>query len=401
MRRTSGGARGKNDYFRGSDFRLPMKPSLRKISLLAVLVSVVWPAWAFTLVIDAGHGGKDAGAVGSSSYEKNINLTYALALGAKIKENCPDVKVLYTRSTDVFVELNERARIANRAGADLFISIHTNASKNSSAQGMETFTLGASRNKETMEVAMFENSVILQEDDYNTRYQGFDPNSTDSYIMFEFMKDEFMDRSLRCADYIQSSMVKRCRRVDRGVRQAGFLVLRATSMPSVLVELGFISNRDDERYLNDKRNVPVLTQALYEGFLAYRNSVAGKRDPEPATPAVTGPSADPAPSAVSPSAAAATSSDTTLVFQVQILLSGKKMEPSDPAFKGVKGVECIQEGGYFKYTAGRTSDPDEAARTRAELLPLFPDAFLTARRGGVRVPLQEAMSAVRKEKATP
>ena len=228
---------------------------------------------AFTVVLDAGHGGQDAGAVGAFSKEKNINLRYALAVGDLIKKNHPDVKVIYTRNKDVFVNLNERARIANKAKADLFISIHTNASKNRSANGMETFTLGVSRSKENMEVAMLENSVILLEDDYEKKYEGFDPNSTDSYIMFEFMKDQYMDRSITCADLIQQKIVAASKRNNRGVRQAGFLVLRATTMPSVLIELGFISNREEEKYLNNTDNQAKICKAIYQAFTDYKHEI--------------------------------------------------------------------------------------------------------------------------------
>ena len=241
--------------------------------LLTLLITLPLATYAFTVVLDAGHGGQDAGAVGSFSKEKNINLRYTLALGDLIQKNHPDVKVIYTRNKDVFVNLNERARIANKAKADLFISIHTNASKNKSANGMETFTLGVSRSKENMEVAMLENSVILLEDDYEKKYEGFDPNSTDSYIMFEFMKDQYMDRSVTCADLIQTNMIKASKRNDRGVRQAGFLVLRATSMPSVLIELGFISNKEEEKYLNDSDNQAKVCKAIYQAFANYKHDI--------------------------------------------------------------------------------------------------------------------------------
>jgi N-acetylmuramoyl-L-alanine amidase len=233
-------------------------------------------AHAFTVVLDAGHGGNDAGAVGAFSKEKNINLKYTLELGDLIKKNHPDVKVIYTRNKDVFVNLNERARIANRAKADLFISIHTNASKNKSANGMETFTLGVSRSKENMEVAMLENSVILLEDDYEKKYEGFDPNSTDSYIMFEFMKDQYMDRSISCADLIQQNMINASKRNNRGVRQAGFLVLRATTMPSILIELGFISNKEEEKFLNNSDNQTKICKAIYQAFADYKHNIDKK-----------------------------------------------------------------------------------------------------------------------------
>ena len=245
----------------------------KHLLLTFALLCCMLTAHAFTVVLDAGHGGNDAGAVGAFSKEKNINLKYTLELGDLIKKNHPDVKVIYTRNKDVFVNLNERARIANRAKADLFISIHTNASKNKSANGMETFTLGVSRSKENMEVAMLENSVILLEDDYEKKYEGFDPNSTDSYIMFEFMKDQYMDRSISCADLIQQNMINASKRNNRGVRQAGFLVLRATTMPSILIELGFISNKEEEKFLNNSDNQTKICKAIYQAFTDYKHNI--------------------------------------------------------------------------------------------------------------------------------
>ena len=205
----------------------------------------------FTLVIDAGHGGHDPGAIGRISKEKNINLKVALKLGKQIRQNCPDVKVVYTRDRDVFIPLNRRAEIANNAKADLFISIHTNSvAKGASVKGASTWTLGLAKSEANLEVAKRENSVILYEDDYKTRYAGFNPNSAESYIIFEFMQDKYMEESVHLASLVQKQFKNTCKRVDRGVHQAGFLVLKASAMPSILVELGFISNREEERYLN-------------------------------------------------------------------------------------------------------------------------------------------------------
>jgi N-acetylmuramoyl-L-alanine amidase len=203
---------------------------------------------AFTVVIDAGHGGHDAGAMGSIINEKEINLAVALKLGNLISENLNDVKVVFTRKTDRFIELDERANIANRNKANLFISIHTNSLeiKNKSSRlvsGTETFTLGLARTEENLEVAKRENSVILLEEDYQQKYEGFDPNSTESYIIFELMQNKYMEQSVSFASEIQK-VFKSAKRSDRGVKQAGLLVLRKASMPSVLVELGFISNTD-------------------------------------------------------------------------------------------------------------------------------------------------------------
>lgn len=224
----------------------------------------------FTLVIDAGHGGHDAGAVGSFSKEKNINLNVALAFGRLVEDNCPDVKVIYTRKKDVFIPLQGRADIANRNKADLFISIHTNALPNGKqAYGSETYTLGMARASANLAVAKRENSVITMESDYKTTYQGFDPNKAESYVIFEFMQDRFMKQSVDLASSIQKQY-KAVGRPNKGVHQAGFLVLRNTSMPSVLTELGFITTPQEETYLNSQQGIAELSQSIYNGFLEYR-----------------------------------------------------------------------------------------------------------------------------------
>ncbi len=226
---------------------------------------------AYTLVIDPGHGGKDPGAIGRISKEKNINLAVALAFGQMVKKNYPGIKVVYTRKTDTFVQLDERANIANRAKADLFISIHVNStSAKSGPQGTETYTLGMHRAAENLEVAKRENAVITLENNYAEKYEGFDPNSSESYIIFELMQDQNMEKSVSLAQKIQKQFRTTAKRIDKGVHQAGFLVLRATSMPSVLVELGYINNRSDEAYLNTKAGVNNLAKSLYNAFVAYK-----------------------------------------------------------------------------------------------------------------------------------
>ena len=225
----------------------------------------------FTLVIDAGHGGGDAGARGKISNEKNINLSVALAFGRYVERNCPDVRVVYTRKTDVFVPLHERARIAKRAKADLFVSIHTNAlPKGKIARGMETYTLGMHRAADNLDVAKRENSVILFESDYKQHYEGFDPNSAESYIMFEFLQDRNMARSVELARYVQRRTCAETGRANKGVKQAGFLVLRETSMPSCLIELGFITTPDEERYLNTSAGVDAMARGIYKAFADYK-----------------------------------------------------------------------------------------------------------------------------------
>lgn len=226
----------------------------------------------FTLVIDAGHGGHDAGALGAISKEKNINLAVALRFGKYVESNLPDVKVVYTRKTDVFIPLKERANIANRANADLFISVHTNAlPAGKIARGFETYTLGMHRAKDNLDVAMRENSVISMEKDYQQTYQGFDPNSSESYIIFEFIQGKNMERSVELARMIQNKVCANANRPDKGVHQAGFLVLRETSMPSCLIELGFITTPDEEQLLNNDSRIDEIAKGIYQAFAKYRN----------------------------------------------------------------------------------------------------------------------------------
>lgn len=253
-----------------------MKKYLSKLLYIVLFVAFLpIVAWGnaekrnFTLVIDAGHGGHDAGAVGAYSKEKDINLRVALAFGKLVEENCHDVKVVYTRKTDVFIPLQRRADIANNNKADLFISVHTNAlPAGRLAYGSETYSLGMARASANLAVAKRENAVITLENDYKTTYQGFDPNKAESYVIFEFMQDKYMKQSVDLASCIQKQYVS-AGRPNKGVHQAGFLVLRNTSMPSVLTELGFITTPAEETYLNSQQGVMELSRSIYNGFLAY------------------------------------------------------------------------------------------------------------------------------------
>ena len=383
---------------------------MKKIYTILLFLGFLLPTYAFTVVLDAGHGGHDAGAVGSFSKEKNINLRYTLLVGDMIKKNIPDAKVIYTRDKDVFVDLNERARIANRNKADLFVSIHTNSSKNSSANGMETFTLGVSRSKENMEVAMLENSVITLEEDYQTKYEGFDPNSVDSYIMFEFMKDQYTDRSITCADFIQSRMINASQRNDRGVRQAGFLVLRATAMPSVLVELGFISNKDEEKYLNNNENQVKLATAIFNGIKEYKheldkksgNSVNGELGirNEELKAEVTEPVEVAQPKkdleAKEENKGELTkekgeiSSNSEYEFFIQYLVSKNNYSADNAVFKGHAPTKVLNENNLYKYLIG-PFDVNTVFNKRNEITKNFPDAFIVAYKEGKKVSTPEAI----------
>ena len=255
-----------------------MKTDRLKIIFLLCSLWLVLPCFClaakgkdFIVVIDPGHGGHDPGAIGRRGKEKNINLNVALKVGQLIQNNCNDVKVIYTRKTDVFIPLDRRAQIANNAKADLFISIHTNSvARSRTVRGAETYTLGLHRTEENLEVAKKENSVILIEDNYEQRYAGFNPNSSESYIIFEFVQDKNMEKSVKLATLIQKQFKNTAKRIDKGVHQAGFLVLRATSMPSVLVELGYISTPDEEQYLLSDAGTTALSNSIYKAFLNYK-----------------------------------------------------------------------------------------------------------------------------------
>ena len=248
--------------------------SVKRILTIIACVCLCISVQAYTVVIDAGHGGKDAGALGAKSKEKNINLAVALELGRLIERNCSGVKVIYTRKTDTFVELHERANIANKAKADLFISIHANSTaagrKGTTVRGTETYTLGMHRAAENLEVAKRENTVITLEAAYQQKYEGFDPKSSESYIIFELMQDQNMAASVSLAKMIQKQFSTTAKRVDRGVHQAGLLVLSQTSMPAVLVELGYINNAAEERYMTSSSGVSALANSIYKAFVEYK-----------------------------------------------------------------------------------------------------------------------------------
>lgn len=370
----------------------------------------------FVVVIDAGHGGHDPGAIGKISKEKNINLNVALKLGKQIQKNCPDVKVVYTRTRDVFIPLNRRAEIANDAKADLFISIHTNAlANNRTAKGASTWTLGLAKSDANLEVAKRENSVILYESDYKTRYAGFNPNSAESYIIFEFMQDKYMSQSVHLASLVQKHFRNTCRRVDRGVHQAGFLVLKASAMPSILVELGFISTPEEERYLNTDAGTTTLANGIFRAFLTYKreqeirlNGSSQTILPEEEATAsagaasktekkAAGQSGKPTPQR-SEKAAVAQTEDNAPVFKIQILTSSRPLAKNDKRLKGLKNVDYYKEGGLYKYTYGASSDYNKVLRTKRSITAQFKDAFIIAFKNGKKVNVNAAINEFKYKK---
>lgn len=354
----------------------------------------------FVVVIDAGHGGHDPGAIGKISKEKNINLKVALKLGKQITQNCPDVKVIYTRNRDVFIPLNRRAEIANNAKANLFISIHTNSVANGkSVKGASTWTLGLAKSNANLEVAKRENAVILYEDDYQTRYAGFDPNSAESYIIFEFMQDKYMEESVHLASLVQNQFKNTCKRTDRGVHQAGFLVLKASAMPSILIELGFISNPEEERYLNSEAGSTSLAKGIFQAFTAYKREYEMKQNGNSSEALYadkeTTIEKDRLSNSTQPRTATA-QTDDELIFKVQILTSAKRLSPNDKRLKGVK-AEYYREGGLYKYVCGASADYNQTLRTKQKLNGKFKDAFVVAFKNGNRTDIKAAIQEFKKK----
>ena len=338
----------------------------------------------FIVVIDPGHGGNDPGAIGTRGKEKNINLNVARKLGKLIEDNCNDTEVVYTRKSDIFVPLHRRAEIANNAKANLFISIHTNAvaKKNSYVKGTETYTLGLHRTEENLEVAKKENSVILIEDDYKQRYAGFNPNSSESYIIFEFMQDKNMSQSVNFATLIQQNF-KSYNRIDKGVHQAGFLVLRETSMPSVLIELGYISNPSEETYLLSDKGTTDLANAIYRAFINYKGN-SSKIKPTTITSdtrqEITTPKEE------------ETKETSKIKFKIQILASDRVLPQNSKQFKGLKPVSWYKENGLIKYTYAENEDYNKILKIKRKIVdPKFKDAFIIAFKNDTKININQAI----------
>ena len=340
-----------------------------------------------TVVIDAGHGGRDPGAVGKKGKEKDIALDIALKVGHYIEENIPDVKVIYTRKTDVFVELHERARIANDAEADLFVSIHVNAIHKPEVQGTLTLVLGQHRADENLDVAMRENSVILLEEDYEITYDGFDPTSTESYIMFSLMQKTYFKQSIQFGDYVQDQFRERANRKDLGVREQGLLVLAQTSMPGVLVETGFISNAEEEKYLLTQYGQEIIASAIYRGFKEYKEEIDRKSN---LTVVVT----EDDPVTASPSEPADPLKPDQVIFSIQLASSKNKVDTDPASFKGYSEVMVIQDGRWFKYLLGKESDYHNALERCKDVKTDYPDAFVVASKGGKILPLSQALEEI-------
>lgn len=359
-----------------------------------------------TVVIDAGHGGHDPGAVSAGVREKDIVLDIALRLGKKINQAYPEVKVIYTRDKDVFIPLFQRADVANRNKADLFISLHANYVSSPSASGTETFTLGLHRSQENLEVAKKENSVILLEDDYSSNYEGFDPREAESYIMFENLQSEYQGQSIDFAAQIQRQFGQNLSLIDRGVKQAGFLVLRRVAMPGVLVEVGFISNPNERKFLVSETGKEKVTESIFKAFSSYKksiddrsrfniaqtdNSVSGTvNESQVNTPPVVAPG--PSASDTSPnsdnrrnenSAKVQTPANEQQWYAVQVAAVQKVIQTNPSNFKGENNITRLPVGNINKYVAGRFKSYSEAAKERDRLKSKFPDSFVVIVNNGI------------------
>ncbi|MCQ2375129.1 MAG: N-acetylmuramoyl-L-alanine amidase [Salinivirgaceae bacterium] len=379
------------------------------------------------VVLDAGHGGHDTGAIGKNSREKDIVLAITLKVGEYITQNVPNVKVMYTRKTDEFIALDERANIANRNNADLFVSIHANSNKSNKPFGTETFAMGLHKSQGNLDVAQKENSVIVMEDDYNTKYEGFDPSSAESYIIFSLMQNVFLDKSLSLAKQVQDEFRDRARRTDRGVKQAGFLVLWHTKMPSILIETGFISNPEEEKFISSTNGQDLLASAIYRAIKNYfaeidkdedlmrqtkpQASETKKEDkktdkkpaneqpkseakpepkvepkPQPKTEQTTAPSAQ----KTQPQAPKTVAEAHNICYRVQVATSNSKLDAKAKQFAGFSNVYEFCEGGKYKYTVGKFATIAEAKKYQQQVRAKYPDAFVVAFDGDKKISVSEA-----------
>lgn len=339
-----------------------------------------------TVVIDPGHGGKDPGAVSGGVKEKDVVLKVALKLGDMIKKAHPDVNVIYTRKTDVYLELYKRSDIANNSKADLFISIHANAASNTSAVGTETFVMGEGGANENLDVAKRENSVILLEDDYETRYQGYQPDSPESFILFSLMQYVYQEQSILFADQLQKQFTKYTSMPNRGAKNnKNLLVLRATSMPSVLTEIGFISNANERKFMNSDAGQTKLAQAMCDAFTGYKSRM--EKNGSGSQTAITRP--------IEPIKEHAQSniSDGAVKYRIQVAASSRQMNTSNSSQFGNyrNKVTEIKADGLYKYYVEETDSYKNALELQKKVRQKFKDAFIVAFQDGERIVITDEM----------
>ena len=328
------------------------------------------------IVIDPGHGGKDPGNLGTGkfkTFEKDIVLDISLKLGEYIKSNFPDVEVLFTRTNDEFVGLKERADLANKNNADLFICIHANSNKSSSPFGTDTWVMGLHKSKANLDLAKRENASILIEKDYETKYGGYDPNSPEAEIIFSMYQNAYLDQSLELAAKVQREFSQRAKRRDRGVKQAGFLVLHQTTMPSILIETGFLTNPEEEKFLNSSKGQDYIASAIYRAFKEYKTEMEGITSPiiieQDSQKELNG-----------------------VIFSVQIVTSSNQIPLDSPKFMEIKEIREYVSGGWYKYTVGSEKGIAGAYKLQEKVRQQgFKSAFVVAFKDNERISLQEAI----------
>ncbi len=382
------------------------------ITILTFPVNAQKDGKTFKVVIDAGHGGKDPGCLGAYTKEKDVALNVALKTGKLISDNCPNVKVIYTRSTDVFVELYRRAKIANDNHADLFISFHCNANDNHGAHGVETYVMGLHKSEANLAVARAENAAMLMEKDYEKNYGGFNPNSPESAVMFSLYSSAYLNNSILLADKVQKNLVNTTRMLDRGVKQAGYWVLWAVSMPSILIEMGFLSNPTEEKYLSDEQHKEDIANAIYRGFASYYTQMTGNKVNIPDVITIDNSSKpndnitvshdnNNSNSVDNQSGTQVSVEETPVVnppfdpdgirFMVQFMALPEKIALTDKRFKSIPKVNRYYEGNLWKYTAGSESNLQSAKEILKEVQTKYPDAFIIAFKGDQKISVSEAV----------
>ena len=376
--------------------------------LLLLFIIILIPIFSFSgspkktgrvnkVVIDAGHGGKDPGALGTKTKEKDIVLKIALKLGKYIEDNFNDVTVIYTRKTDEFIELYNRAKIANTNKADLFISIHCNATKSADAFGSETFVMGINKSNANLEVAKKENAAILKEDNYINKYDGFNPNSAEAEVIFSLYQNAFLDQSLDFAAKIESQFKDKLKRFDRGVKQAGFLVLYKTTMAGVLVEAGFLSNPKEQEFLISDEGQSQVAHSIFKAFKEYKNQTEGfnnQASSNQETPKDTISKTIETPVVVSDTA----SDKKNIVFKVQFAISTKDKSVHSPEFKDLNNVSKYYQNGIYKYCVGEEKSLQKAIALQQKMVANgFKDAFVVAFLNNERIPPTQAMQLINKK----
>ena len=402
-----------------------MNSKFRFLVYLAAILSFT-PVWAqndgktFKVVLDAGHGGEDPGCLGSKSKEKDVNLSMALKVGKLITDNCPNVKVIYTRNTDVFVELYRRAQIANSNHADLFISFHCNAATDHAATGVETWVMGLHKSEANQAVARAENSVILKEKNYQNNYDGFDPNSPEASVIFSLYSTAYLKYSIFLADKVQKNMVHTTHLIDRGVKQGGLFVLYKVAMPSILLEMGFLTNTKDEEFLTSEANKNALATNIYNAFADYYSAITSASAPQkkvPTTETVTTKQPDkkdntatttsPATSSekitmseVAASTPSGTSSATdqqqSVRFKVQFLATPEDIALNSKRFQELPNVGRFKENGLWKYTAGNELTDEAAKQVLATVKKYYKDAFIIGFDGDKKISERDAILLLKK-----